>query len=165
VLHSEIPLLVSASLFGLFGVSWDSIDQRIENEFPEVPLIAQQSLAAQLEGPNPPALVDTRAEEEFAVSHLPGAKNLDSAAAVAAAFPDRDTPMVVYCSVGYRSASVAAELNRLGYRQVYNLRHSIFAWANADRPMTNAAGPTDKAHPYNFIWGRLLDSSRRQYRP
>lgn len=29
----------------------------------------------------------------------------------------------------------------------------------------NAAGPTDKAHPYNFIWGRLLDASRRQYQP
>lgn len=167
VLSEQIPLLVSASLFGLFGVNWDAIDARIESEFPQVPFISQEDLASRLVGSkqNLPALVDVRATDEFRVSHLPGAKNLTTAAAIAAAYPDRDAPVVVYCSVGYRSAAVAAELSSLGYDQVFNLRHSIFAWANADRPLVNAAGPTDKAHPYNFIWGRLLDASRRQYQP
>ncbi|GAB5499734.1 MAG: rhodanese-like domain-containing protein [Pseudohongiellaceae bacterium] len=172
MLGEPISLLVSASLFGLFGVSWEAIDARIENEFPQVPFISQEDLASRLAGSQPggvkndiPALVDVRAADEFRVSHLPGAENLITAAAIAAAYPDRDAPVVVYCSVGYRSAAVAAELASLGYDQVFNLRHSIFAWANADRPLVNAAGPTDKAHPYNFVWGRLLDASRRQYQP
>lgn len=160
-------MLVSASLFGLFGVTWDAIDARIQDEFPQVSFISQDELASQLAEPesSPPTLIDVRGSDEYQVSRLPGAENYPSAAAIAAAHPDRDQPIVVYCSVGYRSAEVAAELARLGYGEVYNLRHSIFAWANANRPMVNASGPTDKAHPYNFIWGKLLDASHRQYQP
>ena len=165
MLYEHVPLLISASLFGLLGVSWDAIDRRIDREFPEVTMITQDELAARLASDDALQLIDVRAAEEFQVSHLPGAKHLTSAEAIAAAHPNRDTHLVVYCSVGYRSAAVAAELEQLGYRQVYNLRHSIFAWANAQQPLVNAQGPTDKAHPFNFLWGRLLDDAYRQYQP
>lgn len=165
MLYEHVPLLISASLFGLLGVSWEAIDQRIDREFPEVAMITQDELAGRLADGDSLQLIDVRAADEFLVSHLPGAAHLSSAEAIAAAHPDRDATVVVYCSVGYRSAAVAAELQQIGYRQVYNLRHSIFAWANADRPLVNAQGPTDKVHPFNFLWGRLLDASHRQYQP
>lgn len=165
--YEPVSLLISASLFGLLGVSWDTIDQRLAREFPQVAMISQEDLAARLAAGNEDALrlIDVRAAEEYQVSHLPGASNLGSAQAIADAHPDRNATIVVYCSVGYRSAAVAAELQQLGYRQVYNLRHSIFAWANDDRPLVNAQGQTDKAHPFNFLWGQLLDAPRRQYQP
>ena len=159
----QYTLVMLASLFSWFGVNWDAIDARIEREFPGVPFIEQSALA-QTSGAAP-LLFDVREPEEFAVSHLPGAHNLDTARAIAAETPDKAAPIVVYCSVGYRSAAVAAELQALGYENVRNLRHSIFGWANSGLPLVNAAGPTDKVHPYNAVWGSLVDSALRSYSP
>jgi 3-mercaptopyruvate sulfurtransferase SseA len=70
---------------------------------------------------------------------------------------------VVYCSVGYRSAIVAAQLQALGYSNVLNLRHSIFEWAEKGYPLLNEAGDTNKVHPYNRAWGALIDASYHFY--
>ena len=46
-----------------------------------------------------------RTATEFGTSYLPGARLLEPGATLAADLPalPRDTPIVVYCSVGYRS--------------------------------------------------------------
>lgn len=104
-----------------------------------------------------PTLLDVRTAEEFAVSHLPGAIRVD---------PERPdlrslelaqrSPVVVYCSVGYRSAAILDDLRGLGLGEVYNLRGGIFAWANEGRPIVRDQAPATSVHPYNAIWGRLL---------
>ncbi|MCI5105231.1 MAG: rhodanese-like domain-containing protein [Pseudomonadales bacterium] len=160
-------LIVSAASFflELFGVSWDSVDEKIAEEFPGVAMLETSELQAQLRSAATPApvLVDVREANEYRVSHLQSALNLQSAQDIAARFPDPDTEIVVYCSVGYRSAAVARELESLGYVRVHNLRHSIFAWANQGLPLVNANGATDKVHPFNRAWGSLLEKSRHQY--
>lgn len=45
--------------------------------------------------------------------------------------PDRDAPIVVYCLTGRMSATAAAELARLGYRQVIDLAGGMDAWRAA----------------------------------
>ena len=90
------------------------------------------------------------------MSHIPEAHNLQSTEPIAAAFPDYAMPIVVYCSVGYRSAAVVEELASLGYQNVKNLRHSIFEWAERGYDLGNAAGSTSKVHPYNQAWGALV---------
>lgn len=99
------------------------------------------------------------------MSHIPKAHNLQSAEAIAAAFPDYAEPIVVYCSVGYRSAAVAEELASLGYTNVKNLRHSIFEWAERGYVLENAAGSTSKVHPYNRAWGTLVPNELHAYSP
>ena len=99
------------------------------------------------------------------MSHIPKAHNLQSAEAIAAAFPDYAEPIVVYCSVGYRSAAVAEELASLGYTSVKNLRHSIFEWAERGYGLENAAGSTAKVHPYNRAWGSLIPKELHAYSP
>jgi len=82
-----------------------------------------------------PVVLDARSPGEYAVSHLPGAVRIDPrepSLKSVAAFP-RDTPVVVYCRVGYRSARVASWLHRQGFRTVYDLAGGLFAWADEGR--------------------------------
>src|ERR1700747_771240 len=55
-------------------------------------------------------LVDVREESEFAKDHLPGAIHLGKGVIerdIEARVPDQDTPMVLYCGGGFRSALAA----------------------------------------------------------
>ena len=103
-------------------------------------------------------LLDSRPEEEFAVSHLQGAiqVNPDVEAASLGDLP-RDARIVVYCSVGYRSAAVARRLSRAGFADVYNLRGGLFAWANDGLAIYRGDEPADQVHPYGGPWGKMLD--------
>lgn len=167
-----LKFLITASLtsflFGLFGVSWDDVDGKISEAYPTVVALTSSELLTDLAptATDQPLLIDVREPAEFEVSHLRKAMNLTSAAAIAERIPDRDAAIVVYCSVGYRSAGVAAELEALGYRRVRNLHHSLFEWANLGLPMVNSAGEdTPLVHPFNRAWGALVDSDLRSYTP
>ena len=70
-----------------------------------------------------PRVIDVRSPGEFAGGHLPGSINLPLdrlEAVIASVAPDPDTPLVLCCASGARSAAGAALLARLGYRQVRN---------------------------------------------
>ena len=144
---------------GLFGVDWQTVDRKIARAFPAVEFVCTESLLFEVQLRVAPTIVDVRLTEEYDVSHIPRAHNLQSAEAIAAAFPDYAEPIVVYCSVGYRSAAVAEELASVGYTSVKNLRHSIFEWAERGYGLENAAGSTAKVHPYNRAWGALFPKS------
>ena len=46
---------------------------------------------------------------------------------------------------------------------LYNLEGSIFKWANEKRPMVDREDqPTSFAHPYNAVFGKLLNSENRK---
>ncbi|MFT4863203.1 MAG: rhodanese-related sulfurtransferase [Pseudohongiellaceae bacterium] len=160
-----IELIVTASLssflFGLFGVSWESVDAKIANEYPQVEFITTDDLFS-IQSSQPSSsfqLFDVRESEEYSVSHLSDSQNVSKASSISAIISDKSTPIVVYCSVGYRSAAVAAQLQELGYSNVLNLRHSIFEWVEKGYPLLNKAGDTNKVHPYNRAWGALIDTS------
>ena len=88
-------------------------------------------------------LLDVRAEEEFAVSHLRGAvwvaPSADGAALLEALEqggfdPQRSAPadrIVAYCSLGYRSSQLCQRMQALpgvDQARVANLEGSIFQW-------------------------------------
>ena len=165
MIKHHLVISMSSFFFGLFGVSWDGVDEKIDDEFPAVQFIEIDELEALYAEGIEPHIIDVRAPNEFAVSHLQTALNLETATEIANAVPDKNTEIVVYCSVGYRSAGVAAELQALGYSNVKNLKHSIFAWASQGLPMVDKQGNTHLVHPYNRIWGRLVPSSLHSYEP
>ncbi len=130
----------------------------------DVPQLSTDSLASWLAGPDiPPILIDVRSADEFAVSHLRGARRLDPKAENLLSLNDlpRDTPVVTYCSVGIRSSAMARRLLRAGFTNVANLDGSIFAWANEGRTVYRRDQPVSEVHPYNALWGRLLDAELR----
>jgi rhodanese-related sulfurtransferase len=108
------PVAAQAQVALLFGdLTWLRINTYLDKEYPEVASVSTKELAAQ----SGVTLLDTRTVEEFNASHLPGAKHYDSAKVFVGTLT-KNTPIVVYCSVGVRSASIAKKLQADGYTNV-----------------------------------------------
>lgn len=132
----------------------------IRERLPEVARINVVELAERLAEGDAPLLVDAREKEEYALSHLPGARQaatVDEASTLLEGIP-KDREIVVYCSVGYRSGYLAAELGDVGFTNVRNLEGSIFEWANTGQAVYRGDLQVHEVHPYNKKWGRLLDA-------
>ena len=69
-------------------------------------------------------LIDVREESEYAVHLGKGIIERD----VEARVPDQDTPMVLYCGGGFRSALAADNLQKMGYTQVLSMDGGIRGW-------------------------------------
>jgi rhodanese-related sulfurtransferase len=152
----------------VYADRWDLVKRQIDRKFPTVPKISTSELAALLNDPGAkkPVLFDVRTEAEFKISHLAGARRAEPKSDPSDLPRQKETPIVTYCSVGYRSAEVAERLRVAGYTNVRNLEGSIFQWANEGRPLVRGAGePTDKVHPYSATWGTLLKKEHRANLP
>ncbi len=133
----------------------------IREKLPEIGTIEVDELARRVADGTAPLLIDVRAEEEFAVSHLPGARRaeeLEEALALLQGI-SREREIVVYCSIGYRSGYLAEALQNEGFNRIRNLEGSIFEWANEGHSVYRGTRAVKQVHPYNKTWGRLLDSS------
>src|ERR1700675_3328099 len=76
-------------------------------------------------------LIDVREESEYAVDHLPGALHLGKGIIerdVEDRVPDQNTPIVLYCGGGFRSALAADNLQKMGYTQVFSMDGGIRGW-------------------------------------
>ena len=169
VKHTGRLMMAALSwLAGSFALAGDLDDYAadLRKKFPDVRTISTEELAG-IGISSPPLLLDAREENEFAVSHLPGAVRVekDSAVQLSRLGVTKDRPIVVYCSVGYRSAVLARALQKEGFTNVRNLEGSIFAWANEGRPLVDADGPAPGVHPFNILWGRYLEKSKWRWKP
>lgn len=160
-LLASVACLLTLHLGCSDSLTWRAVDQMISSTFPDVSTITTDSLAARLSDSTAvrPILLDARSADEYAVSHLPEALRIDPTAET---FPQLDSlsrgrPLVVYCSVGYRSARVASRLQSQGFTNVANLKGSIFRWANEGHVVVRDGRPVSAVHPYDNKWGRLLD--------
>jgi rhodanese-related sulfurtransferase len=142
--------------------TWAMIEQWIEWRYPDVQHINTEELSALLQKTHPNTnsvrLIDYRLSEEFKTSRIKSSINFS---------PDKidvlvnklkreipsDSAIVVYCSVGARSAEAVSALQAAGFTNVRNLRGSIFQWANEGRPLEGGS----TVHPYDAYWGQLLD--------
>lgn len=110
-------------------------------------------------------ILDARTPAEFACSHLPGAVRIGAEGGRAGLGPlagvDRETPIVVCCSVGVRSAARAEALRRAGFTQAANLTGGLFRWVREGRTLIRNGVPTRRVHPYGRGWGWLLPARNR----
>ena len=160
---------ISAAGFALWwfadhrrGIAWAV--SVVRGRFPDVSHLAPPSLNDWLRDPQRPApqIMDARSEEECAVSQLPGARRIDpeSTASAALSALDSERPIVIYCSAGYRAATLARRLQNAGRRDVWNLEGGIFAWANANLPLEHEGQPVRRVHPYSRFFTRLLKTQK-----
>ena len=139
-------------------LAWMLVKTWVHRTFPEVSRISTDQLADWLTSDRPsPILIDVRKPEEYAVSHLPGARHLPSVEAIQHSDIPTDATVVLYCSVGYRSARRSQRLQQAGYSHVINLDGSIFEWHNNGYPIVANQEPVQEVHPYNRWWKALLD--------
>jgi len=85
-------------------------------------------------------LIDVREESEFAKDHLPNAIHLGKGIIerdIEARVPDPQTPIVLYCGGGYRSALAADNLQKMGYTNVLSMDGGIRGWREKGFPLTS----------------------------
>ena len=114
-------------------------------------------------------LLDAREPKEFKVSHIQNATcvgydNFNLNKTIKKLPTNKDTKIVVYCSLGIRSEDVAEQLKKAGYTNVYNLYGGIFEWKNDDNTVVNSKNKsTNKVHTFNKDWSKWLLKGEKIY--
>lgn len=111
-------------------------------------------------------ILDTRAAKEYNVSHLKDARflNYESYSTEDLVQLPKNGKIIVYCSVGYRSERVGEKLQKLGFKNVYNIYGGIFEWKNEGLPTFNTHNQeTDSVHTYNKTWSKWLQRGVKVY--
>ena len=87
-------------------------------------------------------VIDVRSADEYATGHLPESQNipLDQLEARASEIGNlKDTPLIVVCQTGMRSAGASKRLEKLGFTRVNNLAGGIGGWRAAGLPVRKGA--------------------------
>ncbi|WP_157069520.1 rhodanese-like domain-containing protein [Sandaracinus amylolyticus] len=145
ILAAALVVMLAAGVALIPGCGLDVVHAVLVSQHPRVRWISTEELARELESESPPLVIDVRSDDEIAVSTIPGAQSMRELPT------DRD--VVVYCSVGARSAVVAER-----FPNARNLRGGIFAWANESRPLVRDGARTNEVHPYDSLWRMLLSA-------
>lgn len=113
--------------------------------------ISSQELMKLSKNPNL-LLADVRQKKEFAVSHLKGAEENINWELVS-----KNRPVVLYCTIGYRSIKWGVALKQRGFHHLYSLNGGILRWKNEGHVVINQKNqPTDSVHVYSPLFGFLL---------
>lgn len=75
----------------------------------------------------------------------------------------KDSEIIVYCSVGYRSEKIAERLIKAGFSNVKNLYGGIFEWVNQGQATYRDNQITPEIHGYNKIWGAWVNKGQKIY--
>ncbi len=143
-------------------VDLQKIKEKTKKQFPKLQHVEPGTVHEWLSEDQKLIVLDVREDVEFKVSHLNGAQRVapdadaDTVLKSVLKQAPADAKVIVYCSVGVRSANMAKRLADAGVKNVYNMNGSIFQWANEGRPVFQGNKQTEKVHPYNKKWGKLL---------
>ncbi len=113
-------------------------------------------------------ILDAREPEEFKISHLKSAINVG--------FNDftseenqiqklkKNTPIIIYCSVGIRSEQIGEKLKKAGFTNLKNLYGGIFEWKNKGYPIIDSEGKeTENVHTFSKMWSKYLTAGNPVY--
>lgn len=76
-------------------------------------------------------ILDVRTPDEYRQSHIPKARNLnlyDSRFFERVNKLKKNKHILVYCRTGIRSMVAARKMDKIGYKNVYNLRGGFVSW-------------------------------------
>ena len=88
-------------------------------------------------------LIDVREDHEWAAGHIPGAIHLSRGIIerdIESQIPDREAEILLYCGGGYRSALVADNLQKMGYKHVVSVDGGWRGWTGAGFPVEKEGG-------------------------
>lgn len=166
----QLIILLFGFLFPVIIIAQGTLNPKFEQKIETliqhtIPTISCKELKEKLTNTKV-CILDAREKVEYKVSHLLHAKyvgynNFDNSALKNIA---KETTIVVYCSVGYRSEKIGEKLKKMGYSKVYNLYGGIFEWTNQRYPLVdNQNQTTTKVHAYDKDWGFWLDRGNKVY--
>ncbi|RRO12154.1 rhodanese-like domain-containing protein [Flavobacteriaceae bacterium 14752] len=151
-------------LFSLTGIAQNSIDEAIQKyNSGSVDYIEVETLKTKLDAGEDIVLLDTRAKAEFDVSHLKNAIwiGYDNFKKENVKQLDKNTEIVVYCSIGVRSEQIGERLKNMGFKNIQNLYGGIFDWVNRGYPIYKNSKQTKNVHAYDKFWGKFLERGNK----
>jgi molybdopterin/thiamine biosynthesis adenylyltransferase/rhodanese-related sulfurtransferase len=101
---------------------------KVKEEIEEISTIEAHE---RIESSETPLFVDVREPDEWEEGHVPGAIHVTRGrleSRIEGLVPDKERPLVVYCSVGARSAFATKALGEIGYTDVVNLAGGFTEW-------------------------------------
>ena len=156
-----IALMVANPMF-----SQQSLDDLLKSHNTKnIPYISVQELAM----PKTDAIIlDARELKEFEISHIKNAIHVGfnhfNKNSIKNIINDKNKPIVVYCSVGIRSETIAHKLKKAGYNNVFNLYGGIFEWKNKGFKVYNSKEQeTENIHTFNKKWSLWLKKGIKIY--
>lgn len=150
-----------------FAKAQTAFDKKLKSLYRNsVATITPNELWTLMDSGTPVVLLDIRSSEEYRISHIRTANFLDYGSfntRMVEKF-NKESPIIVYCSVGYRSERVGEKLKSAGFKNVKNLYGGIFQWVNEGHPVVNKTDhPTDSVHTYNKNWSQWLTKGIKVY--
>lgn len=151
----QLKYTLTTALVLLLFISWQAYERGVFTFFNQeaVQRISVQE-AVDLLSVEDVQILDAREKSEYEVSHLENAHLY---------FPetmnllDKNKPVLIYCTVGYRSNMAAKALSELGFDEVYELKPGILGWANQEQTLIDIENrETDEVHVYDEIFSPLL---------
>lgn len=131
-----------------------------------VPYISVEDLSTQAENV---FLLDSREPKEFEISRIKNAicvghDEFNINKTLKKLPKDKNTKIVVYCSLGIRSEDIAEQISKAGYKNVFNLYGGIFEWKNKNQTVVNSKEKTtENVHVFNKEWGKWLRKGVKVY--
>lgn len=162
-------IIICIYMFSISVLSQTTIDEVLnkynDNSVPYINVDTLKKSAQQA------LILDVREIEEFEVSHLQdaqhiGFKNFNYSIMdklIVDSLGDRDTLIIVYCSIGIRSEIIGKKLISHGFTNVYNLYGGLFEWVNKGGNVFCQGNITQKVHAYSKKWSRYLTKGFKVY--
>lgn len=134
------------------------LDKLLSHSVPEVAVHEAKSLQNVV-------YLDAREMNEYQVSHIQNAVwvGYDQFQKDPLKSISKDSKIIVYCSVGYRSEKISEKLIKMGYKDVSNLYGGLFEWSNQEMPLVNDSSYTNAIHAYDQEWGQWVTKGKKVY--
>ncbi len=147
-----------------------TVEAEVRSDYPGATQLAPVELEKLRTAGTELLVLDSREDNEFKVSHLPGAVRVPPAMSAATFLEQfgatlKGKTIVVYCSVGVRSSKFVERVGEAaieaGASKIYNLEGGIFRWHNEKRPLNSGSSATDEVHPYSRSWQAYIERTER----
>lgn len=100
--------------------------------------ITPQELKDRIDQQQDFVLIDVREESEWNTGHIPTAIHLSKGIIerdIEKTIPDASSPIVLYCSGGFRSVLAAYNVHQMGYSNVESVVSGLQGWRDAGYPL------------------------------
>lgn len=85
-------------------------------------------------------IIDVREDNEWQQGHIPGAIHLSKGVIerdIEGQLPNKNTPLILYCSGGFRSLLAANNLYEMGYTHISSLQGGLKKWYSLGYSIAN----------------------------
>jgi len=171
-----ILLLAVPATVGWAAGNYENYDAYLESLYRDtVPAIAPEEAEVRIASESDTVVLDVRSDPERSVSFIDGSEffNFEDFDLEPFLALSRDTPVILYCAVGYRSERVGEEFISAGFTDVVHVYGGIIEWYNRGLPVENGSaleGATEQGadppvHGREPKWGRWVADGNVTYDP